>query len=349
MVDSIDEYVIGSEVDRIEVTTGIFSVTNHKLQLVHEYKMATKDITDFSKYVAALLVDLKNEHGIVIKRACFGAPGNTNAQKNLIYDPHFLSFAIDGKAIQTSTAIDQALVVNDFECVGFGTQAIDQTDIITLHQGLPRGNGMRAVVGAGNGLGTGLMIWDTAASCYMPSPLSYSFVDFCSQSELELKFARYLQITTGSQSWGKVLGASGGILRLYDFLDKHRQYQSPYVQHKHYLDVFAHRYDERCKDAVALYMKLYARLVRNVVYAQLPYNGVYITSTIAEHYPELFTDASFMEEFFNTNNEYLRNYITNIPVYLVAQPKMRLYGAALYALAYDKKSFEMKDKIQAQK
>ena len=81
MNESIDEYVIGGEVGRIEVTTGVFSVINNKLQLIHEYKKETKNITDFTKYITSVVTDLKNEHDITIKRACFGAPGNTNAQK----------------------------------------------------------------------------------------------------------------------------------------------------------------------------------------------------------------------------------------------------------------------------
>jgi glucokinase len=173
----------------------------------------------------------------------------------------------------------------------------------------------------------------------MPSPLSYSFVDFAPESELELKLNHYLQKHTDSHSWGKVLGASGGILRIYDFLDqqKLKEYKSSAKQYEQYTDVFANRNsDERCADAVALYMKLYVRLVRNVAYAQLPYNGLYITNTVAEKYPELFTDPLFLKEVFNTGNQYLLDYIKEIPFYLATHPKLQLYGAAQYLLVYDK-------------
>ncbi|MBO0155287.1 glucokinase, partial [Vibrio parahaemolyticus] len=81
-------------------------------------------------------------------------------------------------------------------------------------------------------------------------------------------------------------------------------------QYTDYLDIFARRADDLfCKDAVDMYMHLYARLVRNVAYAQLPYNGLYIVNTVAECYPELFTDPSFMQEVFNTDNQYLCDYM----------------------------------------
>lgn len=330
------EHVIGCDVGKIEVCTGLFAVTNGKSTLLHEYKAVTSEIDDFNKYIASLVDTLKQQQNIVIKKACFAAPGNTNAQKNFIKAPH-LPFVVDGVAIAQATGIERVLVVNDFECIGFGVQAIDQASITVLHAGTPREHGTRAIVGAGAGLGSGLMLWDAQVANYMPSPLSYSFVDFCPYSKLELELAHYLQKTTGSHSWGKVLGASGGILRIHDFLNQHTSRKHKPKQYQDYLELFADRANGlHCKDAVALYMKLYARLVRNVVYAQLPYNGIYIVNTVAERFPELFTDSTFMQEYFITDNQYLQDYLKEIPVYLVTHPKLQLYGAALYALVYTK-------------
>lgn len=333
------EYIIGCNVAKNEVTTGLFKVHDRKPELVCEYNIATDKIADFAQYIAPLVTDINEKHNVVVKRACFAAPGNTNAQKNCIKAPH-LPFVVDGIAIEKATSIEKALVVNDFETIGFGVQAINPKEIVTLHEGKPRAKGTQVIVGAGNGLGSGLMLWDAVSQSYLPSPLSYSFVDFAPENELELEFARYLQRKpTESRSWGKVLGASGGILRIYDFLDlqKLKEYKSPAKQYEQYTDVFAHRNDdERCADAVALYMKLYARLIRNVAYAQLPYNGLYITNTVAEKYPELFKDPLFLKEVFNTGNQYLLDYLKEIPVYLATHPKLQLYGAAQYLLVYDK-------------
>ncbi len=332
------EYIIGCNVSKSEVTTGLFKVCNRKPELVREYNIATDKITDFAQYMVPLIKKINEENNITVKRACFAAPGNTNAQKNCIKAPH-LTFVVDGVAIENGSSIEKALVVNDFETVGFGIQAINPKEIVTLHEGKPRAKGTQVIVGAGNGLGSGLMLWDAASQSYMPSPLSYSFVDFTAETELELKLYHYLQKHTESHSWGKVLGASGGILRIYDFLDqqKLKEYKSAAQQYEQYTDVFAHRNDdERCADAVALYMKLYARLVRNVAYAQLPYNGLYITNTVAEKYPELFKDPNFLKEMFNTGNQYLLDYLKEIPVYLATHPKIQLYGAAQYLLVYDR-------------
>jgi glucokinase len=335
-LDTSCSYIIGCDIGRTEIITGVFAIIDGKPQLALKFSTATKDVTDFTAYVTPLIDAITKEHGITITTACFAAPGNTNAQKNFIRDAH-LPFVIDGVAIQAGTTIKQVLVVNDFECTGFGIQAIDPAAIITLHPGKPREHGTRVIVGAGNGLGSGLMLWDAAHACYQPSPISYSFVEFCPQTELELAFTRYLQENTGSVSWGKVLGASGGIMRIYDFLNRRNVDESVPASYAHYLEIFANRFnDAHCMDAVKLYMHLYARLIRNVAYAQLPYNGIYITNTVAERNPELFTDPAFMQDVLDTNNQFLFDYLIDIPIYLATHPDMQMHGAALYALVYSK-------------
>jgi glucokinase len=156
------EYIIGCNVSKSEVTTGLFKVCNRKPELVCEYTIATDKITDFAQYMAPLVKEINEKYGITVKRACFAAPGNTNAQKSCIKAPH-LSFVVDGVAIENCTSIERALVVNDFETIGFGVQAINPKEIVTLHEGKPRAKGTQVIVGAGNGLGSGLMLWDAAS------------------------------------------------------------------------------------------------------------------------------------------------------------------------------------------
>lgn len=326
-----NRYIVGCDANVFDVTTGLFQVVGKKLKLVLEVSSKTKDISDFTDYFVKVLNLIEQKYAISVKLACVATPGNTNATKDYIKFSH-MAFAIDGRAIKAQTKLDAVLVINDFEVVGFGIQALDSKHFVTLKQGKPREHGTKLIIGAGNGLGSGLMLWSETLDCYLPSPISYSFVDFCAQSEQELAFGEYLQKETGSRSWGKVLGAAGGIKRMYAFLSKMNFEDVPY---DHYQEVFAHRSDDTCaQNAVDFYMKLYARLVRNAAYAQLPYNGVYIMNGVAEKNPELFKNPAFMKEVFKTDNEYLTNYLLEVPFYLVDHSNLYMHGAALYALIY---------------
>jgi len=331
-LNSKNRYIIGCDANVLDVTTGLFQVVGKQLKLVLEVSSKTKDITDFTDYFVHILNYIEKKHSISVKLVCIATPGNTSANKDYIKFSH-LAFAIDGRAIQVQAKLDRVFVINDFEVVGFGIQALDQKHIITLKSGKPRANGTKLIIGAGNGLGSGLMLWDEKLKYYVPSPISYSFVDFCARTEQELEFGEYLQKEIGSRSWGKVLGAAGGIKRMYAFLSKMKIEDVPY---EHYQEVFAQRStDACCQMAVDFYMKLYARLVRNAAYAQLPYNGVYIMNGVAEKNPELFKDPAFMREVFQTDNEYLTNYLLEVPFYLVDHSNLYMHGAALYALVYE--------------
>jgi glucokinase len=271
--------------------------------------------------------------------AGFAAAGPTTASRDFIDDPH-APFAVSGSEIRKHTALKKTVVINDFEALGLGIEAIDRSQITTLLEGTPREHGTKLIIGAGSGLGSGLMLWNEKINRYLPSPLNYSFVDFSPQSELELAYNEYLK-ENANNAWGKVLGSSFGIVGIYNFL--HRPETSPY-QYADYLEIFNQRtQDPACKAATDMFMKLYLRLLRTAVYAQAPYAGLYITNSIAEQHPSLFTDPAFKTEFLNTGdlanagNAYLRNYLQQIPVYLVASPDLKLYGAAQYMVIEQKK------------
>lgn len=332
------QYIIGCDANIFDVTVGVFKVVDRKPYLVLELKTPSKSIENFTQFFVKVMQYLKAKYpALTIKLACIASPGNTTINKDFITFTHFPwnPKTIDGREIQEHTKIEKIFVINDFEVVGYGIDAIDQRFVVELHKGKPRARDTKVIVGAGAGLGSGLMLFNETRGVYTPSPLSYSFVDFCAQSDLEVKMNNYLQKETGSRSWGKVLGASGGILRMYDFLNLQNAYDTAPMKYEHYQQVFANRaHDKRCKDAVEMYMKLYARLIRNVAYAQLPYGGLYITNSVAINNPELFEDSAFLKEVFKTDNDYLANYLAEIPMYLVKHGGLHLYGSALAALIY---------------
>ncbi|MBM17901.1 MAG: hypothetical protein CL947_02440 [Epsilonproteobacteria bacterium] len=342
-------FVLGCSVSS-EVTTGVFEVSSHKPHLVLEFKTPTKEIQDFPAYIKQVLHLLKTEYGIIPKAISFASPGTIDSSKVHVYHPHLPwsiegkedQKGIDGKAVQREVGISHISFINDFESVGLGTQALDRQQVITLQAGENVAQAPVAVIGAGDGLGAGLLVWDGVLKNYKPLPLNYSFTEFGAHDELELQYYKYLEQTIGINAWGKVLGGAGGILEIYKFFNSVKKYKEPFVQYSHYQEVFANRStSERCKDAVKFFMKLYARFIRNAAYTLNTKNGVYITNTIAEKNPELFTDKAFLDELVNFNPEvvnghtkYLKGYLAKIPFYLVTNPQVSLYGAGLHAAAH---------------
>ena len=340
-------YILAGDAGRFEIRLGIYAVGHNRPQLAKEYRIPSQDLNElssdrtgrFAQLIKTVLDDITKDFPICITKACFGAAGPTADTRDIIDDMH-APFGVSAHEIKKHTGLKEILVINDFEVLGLGIEAIDPSEIKTIQAGKPRQRGTKLIIGAGNGLGSGLLLWNDKLKSYTPSPLNYSFVEFSPQTEQELTYNEFLK-KTSNNAWGKVLGASAGIVDMYTFLHKP---EVPLYQHAAYQEIFDKREtDPACKQAVDMYMKLYIRLMRNAVYAQAPYAGLYITNAVAEKNPELFINPSFADEFLNTGdlsnagNKYLHDYLQQIPIYLVTSPDLKLYGAALYGQVHLKK------------
>jgi len=329
-------YVMGGSVGKHEVTLGIFAVKNGAPTLLLTQCFKTKEITDFVQFLEPILRGLKEEQTIEIKEACFGVPGNTSADRMVIQAPH-LDFPVDGHALVAGGLLKKVYVINDFEVQGLGVECLDAESVIQINSCAERPHAPKMIVGAGAGLGSALLVWQEDAQNYSCLPFGACFMDFMAHTPAELAYGQFIKERLKQQklSWGNILGSTGGIQAAYEYLATQKSYADQ-VAITDAQSIFANRVnDAHCKDAVDLYMQLYARLVRNMAYAALPYGGLYITNAIAQENSELFTAPEFMQEVAKCNHEWLlKNIIEEIPLYIVTDPNIGLYGAAQYVLTH---------------
>jgi glucokinase len=328
------EYILGASIGRYDTQLGIFKVTEHKPELVTTLAYKTTTITNFTEFLESTLHDLASQD-ITITRACFAVPGNTS-NRLFIQAPH-LSFPVDGQEMMQRGLLKQVFVLNDFEIQGYGIDSIDPKNIIQISKGAPRENAPKALVGAGAGLGSVLMIWDTTQQQYESLPLGACFTDFAPQNNQEMDFAQYIRKNVthcDNCSWGQVLGSGSGIRGMYNYFSSLQK--SPVsIEIPDAETIFAQKdVDPLCKQAVELYMRLYAQLIRTMTYVVLPYGGLYITNSLAINHSDLVTSPEFLSEIFNCRHDWLKNMLCEIPLYVVTDPTVTLYGAAHYLLQH---------------
>lgn len=349
------EFVIGSNITNNDITIGLFKVTKKELELVIEYHAKNKDIADFYKEIKNILKDLSDNHDITVSQGCFAIPGV--AKGDLFLHPHLpwnttqdhqdsSQRGIDKQKIISIGGLERVYFINDFQAIAIGTQFADESSLKKLQQGKEVPQKTKLVIGAGNGLGASLLIWDNSLNQYIPSALNYSFTEFGAESELEFEFFKFLKNKTGNIAWGKVLGAgAGGIKLIYNFFndydqqkdfEKRRYKNDKFIEYENYLDIFKNRNKSaRCNDSVNLFEKLYARIIRNAAYAQ-SVGSVYITNTVAQEFPDIFGTELFIKKIIELNGividegskKYLETYLNDISFFLVTNQKIPLYGAA---------------------
>ena len=338
LLDDDCEYVIGATVDRSACQIGVFKIVNDKPQLILSIIKPIHIIGDFTELIEETCDYLYTNYNIVISRACFSAAGLTTESREFIQSPH-LPFPIDGKDIKDQSGLSQAWVINDFEILGYGIQAEPEgfNNVRYISAGKKRKYAPKLLVGAGDGFGSSLLVWNKEEKKYTVIPLGASFMDFAPLNKKQQQFAHYLKDKNDFNArWGYTLGSLGGLVAIYNYLAEQGHIIDS-LQPKDAQTIFNNRTkNPLCKKAVNFYLKLYAQLIRQTAYFTLPYGGVYITNTIAIENSDLLLQKAFIKHLFNADHPVLNKLLLEIPLYISTDQSLGLYGAAQYLIEAQK-------------
>jgi len=324
------DYVLGVDVGGTNTDFGFFAVKNKKPVLVLSVHIKTKDILDFTLEISKVIELVKEKYNISVQNACIGAPGARSAEKDFSTGGK-TKLNIEAKKIKAATDLQKVIILNDFEVIGYGVDLLAPGQIIQINKGTPKERAPKAVVGAGTGLGTSFLIWNDYKKQYFSVWSELGAVPFCPADQDEFAFVQRNIFQTGRISdWNYVLGGVGGIEQLYDFF----ALQDGQLNKKTPEEIFGgFGSDPLCTKVVEKYLELYARFARIATFAVLPYGGLYIAGGVVAKNADLFQNSNFLETFFdNTKAARKWELLRNIPIYLIADYKVSLYGAAQYLL-----------------
>ena len=323
--------LLGADIGGTTSKVGIFKVEKGKATLLISFRIETKTIGDFPQAMNELLTYLETEYGITIKHACIAAPGI--ATKNKDYSGVHGLFDIYTSELLEQTSLETAIIVNDLFVVGHGLDSINPENLTLLYgkkiEDIDHHN-MRAVVSAGTGIGSSTITWDTKKHRYITHPGEAGMLEFSPTNQLEYTFANHIRNFYGRDAtyWAN-LASGSGVTRIYSMLklmDNHED--TLYIDDHDPMVILQNPQDELCKATSDLFIKLFGRFTRNYVWSIMPYGGLYIVGGVPTAYPELFNEefAGHYEDprFFRELRE--------IPIYMVTDPNVGLYGAVNYLL-----------------
>ena len=336
-VDSVprdSEGILGVDIGGTNSNFGVFELTNNKLILLFSVHAKSQEVTDFPELVKDVLEYIKSRYDITIRHALFASAGIVSADRDRS-QPTNLSFVIDAHAIKKATGLDCVYVVNDFEVIGYGIDLIDPKDIVQVHPGTEKKYANKAILGAGTGLGKGIMFWSSRANRYIPFASEGGHADCAAQDSLELDLIQFIQKIEGftcNVSWEDVLSGYG-IQRTYQFFHARGNNGAHARNEKipHPDEIFKMRnHDQHSWDTFELYTTLYARCAKNFVLDVLALGGIYIAGGIAAHNLPMFELPAFTKEFVNCGK--LVETLKQVPIYVITDYNVSLYGAAHYLI-----------------
>jgi len=309
-----------------------FDDNNHKT-ILNEQRYVSADWNDLTDMVSEFLTEVIKERGtIALHSACFGIAGPVTGRQGWVTN---LSWELDADKMQSALGIPKVRLINDFAAVGYGLEALGPDDIAELQAGQEAKHAPCALIGAGTGLGQGILVWQDDHYEVMPSEGGHC--DFAPVDDEQIELLSYLIARFGHVSYERVC-CGRGLVNIYEFLrDK-----APTAESAAMKDAIANGdpaaavsiaalqgSDELASQAMHIFAKIYGQQAGNLALTCMSGGGVYIAGGIAPKIIDKLTDGTLTTAF-NAKGRMVK--LTEVmPVRVVMNPNVGLMGAALAA------------------
>lgn len=318
----------------VEAAEGRFAVREKKRYGSSALRNMGEAIADFSSVASAYHIEV----------CCISAAGPV--RNNVCWMTN-VDWIVDGKDVEQQLSIP-TLIINDFSAISYALPLIDTHDEIDAvaiphtDGSLPKSRGkVRAVVGAGTGLGTGYLVEDRGR--YVAHASEGGHADFASTDPDMLALKQFVDsehpISPGFEQY-----VSGqGISNTYRFFrDRNRLSDAEACRR---IDLCSEReqpiaisaqaeIDPEFGSIMDLFVRMYARYASTAALFFLPSAGLYLAGGIAAKNQKWFTGGHrFMRTFESNYNPRVTPLLATTPVYIITDYDVSLFGAAHVAVS----------------
>jgi len=321
------ECILATDIGGTNSNFGIFTVYDGIPNMVLSIHIKSKKVENLANTLNEILDYLKTTYGITIKNASISCAGLISANRETCYNTNV---SININEIIEKTGLAYAVLSNDFEIIGFGIDLIDQKNIVQIKNGKKIKKATRLILGAGTGFGKCTLIWNNTLNRYISVPSEFGHSDFSPQSQIEYALTEFIkkrEHRTHSVRWQDVLSGSG-ISRMYEFFCQKNNETCPNLSPA---EIFKNKHiSKTCMDTYQLFTKLYAKCAKDLALDTIATGGIYIAGGIAAKNIDMFALPLFVDTF--TTSYFHSKLLQNIPIYIITDYKISLYGAAAFML-----------------
>ncbi|MBS3137268.1 ROK family protein [Candidatus Woesearchaeota archaeon] len=343
------EYILTADIGATNTRIALYST---EIKLIELIEIKTDEIKNKESFVRIIKQKLKKIFSR-LQATCIACAGPVNHKLNQVQltNSHLLinSKHLNEQFKKENISCKDIYLLNDFEALGYGINKIlnsskssqySTKELTTIKKGKPVRLKTIALLGAGTGLGKSIAVYNKDKNIYQPFPSEGGHADFPIQNYYELQLAEFIRKQTNYTNlcYEDILSGKG-IVHIYDFLYLKYEYNLKKEQlalkkkidkadDKAALISKNRKTDFLCKETFRLFAKYYAICLRNLALETMPLSGIYIGGGIAAKNADIF-NYLFIQEF--EKHDVYRHLLKNIPIYLITDKTLSLYGCALYA------------------
>lgn len=334
-------YYLGIDIGGTNTNLAVAGVNNSELTMLFSLHFQTKQLPNLVPAVNTTSRYAADKYDIVLTQACIGAAGVVNRQHDFVQLTN-ASWSVSLKELLKETTLKSASLVNDFQLIGYGLNVIDHTNkdhIVPLQQSKQQDqHQVKAVIGAGTGLGKTIMTYDKKNKVHVPIPTEGGHADVSLYSHQDVDCAYFIRRWTRRKEpvrYEDILSGSGLEL-LYQYVRATKNYTTTKYtkeidkskEKAQMITKYAAK-DDTCKAVMDMFLCYYARCAKNFALDTLPRSGLYIAGGIAAKNSEYFTASNFLDEFHKSSSR--DELLKSLPLYLITCYDISLYGACFAA------------------
>jgi glucokinase len=255
------------------------------------------------------------------ERLLLALPGPVDAQHVRLTN---LDWTLDAADMQATLGIASVRFINDFQAAAAGVATLTDDDLVALNPQPAEAGGVRAITGAGTGLGLAFML-PGADGRYRSFATEGGHVDFAPANAMQGRLLERLRAQYGHVSWERVV--SGLAMHdLYAFCCEDLGRPLPAVPvDGPALVAQAGSGDAAAVAALELFVDLYGAWVGNVALLYQPRGGLYVAGGIATHLRAQLESPRFMAA--ATDKGRMRGVVERTPIFLVTSSRLGVQGA----------------------
>jgi glucokinase len=332
--------VLAGDIGGTNTNLALVGIKGEKFTIVVEAIFASGEINGLAEPIKEFLAVAKNErncltatHGCV----CAAGPvaGNCCKLTNLGWD-------INGNLLSKELGIN-ILVINDFLGISYGIPTLDVNNPNQVFA-FAHTDGShpvaqpatKAVIGPGTGLGAGFLT--LAGNGYVPNSSEGGHLTFAPFDEDSWAFRNYMEKRLGTVPDVEVLVSGTGIQNMYEWQrnTKNLPKNSAWAEIENAAPTERPRLISKLSDSDAaaaemlrLFVKMLARYASDISTLLLPFGGLYLAGGVAQKELRwLERDNLFMKYYEMAYNKNIKPLLMQVPVYLIKDYSISLYGAA---------------------
>ena len=328
------------------ILSGDVGGTNTRLEL--SYSGKSVDVIFSKNYLASKFRNLTsiietffNESGINRKEVfscCIAVAGPI---KNGSIEFTNLPWEISEKTLSEflQIGIDKVKLINDFEAAGYGIKSINEKDLVTIQDATKDPSGLIATIGAGTGLGMGIITHVNEKFRVYPTEGGHQ--DFAPIDDDQIQLLQFLKKRLHRVSIERLCCGSG-LFYIYKYVS-----QSSYYRHLQSISLKRDMYISKTDPAqlivhyakvendmlalkvIDIFIRIYGAVVGNLALSTLPKQGIYIMGGLSPRLVDFIKKGTFMKVFLDKGR--MSELIRSIPVFVVMDTNIGLKGATIYA------------------